>query len=275
MRIAFLWIALCFVPLFGGASPADDTKDPDAKKKADADKKAAAAKKKADAKQKHADAEAKHKADAEKKHAAAEAKHKAAEAKHKAAEAKKAEAKAKAKHEADEAKKKAAAAKKHEPETWHGMIVLITGSKVNIKHADGPGKTFDVSKTPISGLGGSAKSLADLKKGQVVDVTHVGPKATGFEVVKQAAESPKIAGKVEHFKGTVEKVEADKYGDNGKLWVKGPKGVKQFTVHNETNIDYKEAGKTHTHTLQGVNKGMKVTITHQGKDATHIDCVVK
>jgi hypothetical protein len=159
---------------------------------------------------------------------------------------------------------------RHKTESFHGMIVMVSGSSINIKHSNGTGKTFDAAKAAISG---QATSLQGLKKGQLVTVHHVGKEARKVNVEKQPAASPKLRGKVEHYAGTVEKIQTDQFGDNGAIWVKGHGGVKRFGVHNETNIDYKQGGKTIVHTLQGVTKGMKVKVRHQGNQATHVDVV--
>jgi len=161
------------------------------------------------------------------------------------------------------------------PGIFHGMVVFVTNNagtgSVVIKHSNGAGRGYIVDgKTKIAGLGVNA--LQKVQKGQIVTVTHFGKHATGINVETAAAPNPKLSGPTATMQGTVTKVVADQYGDNGKLSVMDPTGaVKTFDVHNETNIDYKQDGKTIIHTLQGVRKGMTVTVKSVGKDAVHID----
>jgi hypothetical protein len=164
------------------------------------------------------------------------------------------------------------------PGTFHGMVVKVAGTdgaaSITIKHANGTGRTYHIDgKTQYAGLGVTA--FPGLRKGQIVKVAHFGKHATTVHVEKQAAANPKLAGKTATFSGTVTHVDADKYGDNGHIEVKDAKGVtKKFVVHNETNIDYKQNGKTIIHTLQGVHDGMHVHIKSVGVDAVHIDVVM-
>jgi flagellar motor protein MotB len=244
---------------------------------AHADKKQDADKKKQEAEEKKLEADKKkHEAEEKKKHEAEKKKHDAEEKKKHDAERKKREEEKK-KHEAEERKKHEA--KKHEHHTWHGMIVTVNGSggkgSVNIKHANGGGKTFEVDgKTEISGV---ATAFGSLKKGQIVTIHYLDKhKHAAKLVVDKQAEKTVILAAKDHSHGTVEKVVSDKFGDNGEVWIKDDKGkTKKFHVGNETTIVWKKDGKDHTHTLQGVVKGQKVKIGSAGKEAVHIEVIMK
>ncbi len=163
---------------------------------------------------------------------------------------------------------------KGKPETFNGMILATAKGSITIKNSapKGDWKSVNVDgKTKIFGLG--VKSFNQVKKGQIVTVHYTGKHAAKLEVVKHAPKAPPLIGKKETFHGTVDKFAGDHYGNTGDVWVKNDKGqTKQFHIHNETIIDWKQKGKTGgIADIWGLKEGDNVKITHQGKEATHID----
>jgi hypothetical protein len=165
---------------------------------------------------------------------------------------------------------------------FDGMVMAVkpngngTVGSFAVKHANGTGKWFQVtSSTKIGGVA-NITSFKGMLKGQLVQVMSTKGNAVQVKITRQAPPTTVLKPKGPPFKGTVVKVQTDQYGDTGKLWVRDAKGaVIEFRVNNATTIDYKIAGKTHLHTLQGVVKGQTVLVKHANKIAVHIDVLME
>jgi hypothetical protein len=163
-------------------------------------------------------------------------------------------------------------------ERFNGMIARHNATTIEVKHANGTGEGFVITGARTVGKGKGA-GQTQFRKGQLVDVFFVkekGGKRKALEVVITAPPNGPDFEKAKGppFVGVATKVVSDKYGDTGKLWVKGDRDkVVEFRVTNATYIYYKEGNKLIDHTLQAVAKGQQVHVRHHKHDAVRVDVI--